>query len=198
MKQVSRWASESQRHIRAGSSDREMWWTITKSGWCLHTTTIIPHRSDPRGPMAHQSVGGTIHAVSRYASTNPQRDIPLTPSQPVPQSSRLEISQILSGAKWRLWCLFTHPGMAYCPNQHLQTSSLTLAVLKTSRCNGIEMVWVCRRISKKFEVARSRVVRLWAVSRPQLIASTLIQPLLDLTQNRRLQSFMLWSVWKTT
>ena len=114
------------------------------------------------------------------------------------QSSRPEISQILSGEKWRLWCLFTHPGMAYCPNQHLQTSSLTLAVLKTSRCNGIEMVWVCRRISKKFEVARSRVVRLWAVSRPQLIASTLIQPLLDLTQNRRLQSFMLWSVWKTT
>ena len=62
-------------------------------------TTTIPHRSDPRGPMAHQSVGGTIHAVSRYASTNPQRDIPLTPSQPVPQSSRLEISQILSGEK---------------------------------------------------------------------------------------------------
>ena len=49
--------------------------------------------------LAHQSVGGTIHAVSRYASTNPQRDIPLTPSQPVPQSSRLEISQILPGEK---------------------------------------------------------------------------------------------------
>ena len=60
------------------------------------------------------------------------------------------------------------------------------------------MVWVWRRISKKFEVARSRVVRLSAVSRPQLIASTLIQPLLDLTQNRRLQSFIFWSVWKTT